>query len=106
MRRLRRVLLLIGAFLVGCVSLTPEGAKVWVTHENETRTFRSDRDFIRANCEFLKEEKSSEGPRTSRELRNYAGSIGANTIILEETEGFQQLKATLYRCSQRPAGVR
>jgi hypothetical protein len=90
-----------------CTSATSGGEKVVLYRYHPTAEFLSTEDRVRKSCKFLSEKVMGEegGVGTRQEVRNYAASIGSDTVLwweYSESPFKGGSRAQFYVCKQAP----
>jgi hypothetical protein len=87
-----------------CASLTPAGEKVELFRYRASAEFMATEDRIKKTCKFLSEKRWGDqgGTDTRNVARNYAATIGADTILWWEYSSNNESRSEFYLCKQAP----
>jgi hypothetical protein len=107
--RILRLLLLspLGVASTFCTSATPGGEKVVLYRYQATAEFLTTEDRVKKSCKFLSDKVMGQegGVGTRQEVRNYAASIGSDTVLwweYSESPFKGGSRAEFYVCKQTP----
>jgi hypothetical protein len=89
---------------VRCASLTPAGEKVALFRARANAQFLAEEDRIKTTCELMGEKQMGDrgGTDARNVARNYAATIGADTVLWWEYSEYIISRAAFYRCNQTP----
>ena len=94
------------AFLTACTAATPASKGVTLIRYRPTAEFLAEKDRVQGRCEHVKTEVmgAEGGVGTRQEVRNYAASIGADTVLwweYSETPFKGGSRAEFFRCGSK-----